>query len=112
MLPMRKSGRNRIPKKKSKMPILRRKNLIQTKNNHNQNKSNMKYQTEITINDPLLYEAIKQEQTEQERAKTKFSKDKNNTKIIIQAKDLTALKAHVNSVIKMIETWEKMKKIK
>ena len=72
----------------------------------------MKYKAEITIQDPLIYDAIRQEQTEQGRAKTKFTKDKESTKIEIEANDPVALKAHVNSAIKMIETWEKMQKVK
>lgn len=111
MLSMRKSSRKRIPKKKSKMPILRRKNTIQTKISSNQNKSNMKFEVELTVEEPLLYEAIKQEVTDQKRTKTEVTKDNKTTTITIQAQDTTALKAHVNSVIKMIETWEKMKGI-
>jgi len=62
------------------------------------------YKATIEIDDPVLLKVLKPEgEARKDRSSTTIS----GNKIMISAKDITAFKATLNGLIKLIETYEK-----
>lgn len=59
-----------------------------------------------------LYKALLPEFTDNKfnRSKVSLKKHKGQLEIVIDAKDITALKANLNSVINLVEVFEKLNK--
>ena len=72
----------------------------------------MKYKAifQVANNQDLLYKCLLQEQDKKERFQLKIIKKPKYLEIVMFADDNTALKAISNSMVKMLELYEKLDK--
>ena len=71
----------------------------------------MKYKATLTIPEDLTEIFKPEDKNINERATYNVKKENNKTKIEINAKDITALRAALNSITKIINTHENTKKV-
>jgi tRNA threonylcarbamoyladenosine modification (KEOPS) complex Pcc1 subunit len=71
----------------------------------------MKYKCSFTVkSDDKLYRALLPDISSSKRASLKLEQKKDNLSITIKALDVIALKAFVNSIIKLLELHDKVEK--
>ncbi len=66
----------------------------------------------IIVQDDGLYECVKSEQKDMPRSSLKIKKQKKNVVFDIKADDATALRATLNTVLKLLIVYEKSGKIR
>ncbi len=73
----------------------------------------MKLSSRLIVQDDAgLYECVKSEQKDMPRSSLKIKKQKNDVVFDIKADDATALRATLNTVLKLLIVYEKSRKIK
>ena len=90
------------------MPILRRQSAVQEKVNHYKRQCKMNYAVTIEIEDPKLLKLLKVEYEKVEKDRFQVEVGRN---IRVRAKDATALKAILNSIVNLFAVFEKMERI-
>ncbi len=95
------------------MPVLRKQDIVQAKENNNENKGKMKCSAIIRINwDAGIIRGFKPEDKKiGERAKYSIRKKGKEIIFSIKAEDAAALRASFNSVTKTLAVAEKIKEV-
>ncbi len=73
----------------------------------------MKYSFTVYIHEDvdILHDCLIPEMSERDRSKVTIAKEGKATKITMEAQDAVALRAAVNSIIKLLITHEKIKQV-
>jgi tRNA threonylcarbamoyladenosine modification (KEOPS) complex Pcc1 subunit len=96
------------------MPLLRQQDAVQAKGHSHEDKSKMSLSADIIIDEDTerLYKCLLPEAKKIKRSEMGLKKEKDRLVINVRASDATALRASVNSILKLIVVYEKMKDIK
>lgn len=111
---MRKEGINRLPEKKSKMPILRQQNPVQAEKGVYKNQGAMtKYKALIAVkgDGPLIGKIFAAEDGSiKNKASYRLKNSRGGAEFSIEAEDSVGLRAALNSITKILTVIEKVKK--
>ena len=73
----------------------------------------MRYKAEMDVSgDKLLYKCFLSEASKKDRSAVKINQKKDGVRFEIEAKDVTAFKASINSIVKLLEVHAKLKDVK
>lgn len=114
MLSMRKGNPKRYAQEQDKMPILRLQDAVQAKNQDCRSQGQMMdYKNRLTIKKDTdrLYRYIMPEIKDMSRKRCTVELKKTNDRLDFEiiARDITSLKASLNSIVNSIDLFEKTK---
>jgi len=87
------------------------KNMGITKNIRKNKRIEYMHYGTIVIDEPELYDCLKPDQDKSSKLEIKFKLDKNKLRIMFKAKDLTALRSLLTSIVRNIEMYQKIDRL-
>lgn len=95
------------------MPLLWKQTALQAEDSSNKSKGKMKYSVTLNLkSDNNLYKSLLPDISKTPRAGWDVKKKKGFLEIKIEAEDVSALKAFLSSVTKLLEIHEKLDRVK
>lgn len=110
MFHMQQESLSGLYKEERTLPILRKQDTFQTAFCHHKSQGKMiSYTLELKAhgNTDEIYRCFQSEATKRDRAELEITKKDDHVVFDIKAKDITALSATINSIIKLFTVYEK-----
>jgi tRNA threonylcarbamoyladenosine modification (KEOPS) complex Pcc1 subunit len=89
--------------------LLRQQDALQDQGHCHEDQGKMNYRAVITADDGALYRRLIQDGDSGDRSKVKITGTKLGVRITITAKDVTALRASANGIMRLLAVDEKMR---